>query len=87
MTCGNETDPRIQLEVDVADALTLVFMSDSSGEGRGVNLTVFEINGTAATVRMVWLSTMILLICRNTTQDLHEKKDQKFLLLQDQMVC
>jgi len=50
VTCGNETDPRIQLEIDIADALTLVFMSDSSGQGRGVNLTVFEINGTAATV-------------------------------------
>ena len=50
VTCGNQSDPRIQLGVDVADALTLVFMSDGSKQKRGVNITVFEINGTAATV-------------------------------------
>lgn len=51
VTCGNETDPRLQLGIDIADALTLVFMSDGSKQRRGVNLTVFEINATAATVR------------------------------------
>ena len=53
MTCGNQSDPRIQLGVDVADALTLAFMSDGSQQRRGVNITVFEINGTAATVSIM----------------------------------
>ena len=51
VTCGNKTDPRVQLGVDIADALTLVFMSDGSNQKKGVNISVFEINGTAATVR------------------------------------
>ena len=54
ITCGNKTDPRLQLGVDIADALTLIFMSDGSMQKRGVNLTVFEINATAATVRSIF---------------------------------
>ena len=64
VTCGNETDPRVQLAVDIADALTLVFMSDGSKQKRGVNITVFEINGTAATVRNICIYyVIILLLC------------------------
>ena len=63
VTCGNETDPRVQLGVDVADALTLVFMSDGSKQKRGVNITVFEINGTAATVRNMCILLIIKLLC------------------------
>ena len=51
MTCGNQSDPRIRLGVDVAEALTLIFRSDANDQqNRGVNLTVLEINATAATV-------------------------------------
>lgn len=87
VTCGNETDPRLQLGVDVADALTLVFMSDGSKQKRGVNITVFEINGTAATVRknmrliIEYLPT-VLFSC--ITQALPEKEDLTFLHHQDQ---
>jgi len=51
VTCGNQSDPRIRLGVDVAEALTLIFRSDANNQqNRGVNLTVLEINATAATV-------------------------------------
>ena len=51
VTCGNISDPRIRLGVDVAQALTLIFRSDSSvAQNRGVNLTIIEINTTAANV-------------------------------------
>lgn len=62
VTCGNVTDPRLQLGVDVADALTLVFMSDSTDQRRGVNITVFEINATAATVSSVYFTIMIIVL-------------------------
>jgi len=60
VTCGNQTDPRLQLGVDIADALTLVFMSDGKKQRRGVNITMFEINGTAATVKMCMFFTNCL---------------------------
>ena len=88
VTCGNETDPRLQLGVDVADALTLVFMSDGSKQKRGVNITVFEINGTAATVRKICILLMaiyyptVLFSC--ITQALPEKEDLTFLRHQEQ---
>ena len=63
VTCGNKTDPRVQLGVDIADALTLVFMSDGSKQKRGINITVFEINGTAATVRNIFSLLIIMLLC------------------------
>jgi len=51
VTCGDLSDPRIELGVDVAEALTLIFRSDANNQqNRGVNLTIFEINATAATV-------------------------------------
>ena len=51
VTCGNVSDPRIRLGVDVAEALTLIFRSDdNTQQNRGVNLTVLEINATAANV-------------------------------------
>ena len=51
VTCGNQSDPRIRLGVEVAQALTLIFRSDGSNrQNRGVNLTVIEINTTAADV-------------------------------------
>ena len=51
VTCGNQSDPRIRLGVDIAQALTLIFRSDSNGQqNRGVNLTIIEINSTAANV-------------------------------------
>lgn len=62
VTCGNVTDPRLQLGVDVADALTLVFMSDGTDQRRGVNITVFEINATAATVSSVYFTIMIIVL-------------------------
>ena len=82
VTCGNVTDPRMQLGVDVASALTLVFMSDDSEQRRGVNLTVFEINATAATVSSVYFAVMIAILATTsfsyTTQALPEKEDLKF---------
>ena len=62
VTCGNVTDPRLQLGVDVADALTLVFMSDGTDQRRGVNITVFEINATAATVSSGYFTIMIIVL-------------------------
>ena len=51
VTCGNQSDPRIRLGVDVAQSLTLIFRSDSNGQkNKGVNLTIIEINSTAANV-------------------------------------
>ena len=44
VTCGNITDPRIQLEVDVASALTVVFKSNGNIEFRGVVLYILEID-------------------------------------------
>ena len=51
MSCGDEPDPRIRLGVDIPQALTLIFRSDGNGQqNRGVNLTIIEINSTAADV-------------------------------------
>ena len=51
-TCGDQSDPRIRLNVDIADALTFVFKSDGNNpqQYRGVNITIIEINSTAANV-------------------------------------
>ena len=51
-TCGNQADPRIRLGVDIAQALTFVFKSDGNNPQRyrGVNVTIIEINATAANV-------------------------------------
>ena len=52
MTCGDVSDPRIRLGVDIAQGLTLIFRTDDSAQqNRGVNLTILEINATAANVR------------------------------------
>ena len=51
VTCGDQSDPRVRLGVDIAEALTFVFRSDgNSQEHRGVNVTIIEINATAANV-------------------------------------
>ena len=51
LTCGNQSDPRIQLGVKIADELTFIFRSDSNDQqNKGVNLTILEINATAANV-------------------------------------
>ena len=51
VTCGDQSDPRITLGVDIAQALTLIFRSDDNGQqNRGVDLTIIEINATAANV-------------------------------------
>ena len=51
VTCGDQSDPRVRLGVDIAEALTFVFRSDgNSQEHRGVNITIIEINATAANV-------------------------------------
>ena len=49
VTCGNQSDPRIQFSLDlldplVPDALTLVFRSDSTVRKRGIYLVISEIN-------------------------------------------
>ena len=44
VTCGNITDPRIQFEVDVASALTIVFKSNGNNEFQGVVLYILEID-------------------------------------------
>ena len=44
VTCGSVTDPRIQFEVDVASALTLVFKSNGENEFQGVALYILEID-------------------------------------------
>ena len=52
VTCGNVSDPRIKLNVEIAPALTLIFRTDDSAQqNRGVDLTIFKINATAANVR------------------------------------
>ena len=52
VTCGNVSDPRIRLRIEIAQALTLIFRTDDSAQqNRGVNLTILEINATAANVR------------------------------------
>jgi len=61
VTCGNETDPRIQLQVDIADALTLIFMLDDSIQHPiGINLIVLEIDAAAATVRNIYFTNCVL---------------------------
>ena len=51
VTCGNITDPRIQVAVDVASALTLVFRSDDKISLYGMRLIVMEINTNINSVR------------------------------------
>ncbi|XP_065921053.1 collagen alpha-1(I) chain-like isoform X2 [Dysidea avara] len=46
VTCGNITDPRIQVAVDVASALTFIFRSDNNNSHNGMRLLVTEINAT-----------------------------------------
>jgi len=51
VTCGDEPDPRIKEKVDIKNNLTLIFRSDANNDKyRGVNLTIMEIDATAATV-------------------------------------
>lgn len=51
VTCGDQADPRIRLGVDVAQALTFIFRSDGNNPlFTGVNITMIEINATAADV-------------------------------------
>lgn len=51
VTCGNRPDPRLDKNVDIANELTFVFRSDSNNPHyRGVNLTIIEMNATAANV-------------------------------------
>ena len=51
MTCGNITDPRIQVAVDVASALTLIFRSDDKIAQLGMRLIVMEIDTKLNSVR------------------------------------
>ena len=51
VTCGNITDPRIQVAVDVASALTFIFRSDNNNSHNGMRLLVTEINATRYSVR------------------------------------
>ena len=44
VTCGSEIDPRIHFEVDVADALTLVFKSNEMDQRKGIILLIFELD-------------------------------------------
>ncbi|XP_065892788.1 collagen alpha-1(IV) chain-like [Dysidea avara] len=44
VTCGNVTDPRIQVAVDIASALTLIFRSDDKTPHNGIRLLVMEIS-------------------------------------------
>ena len=44
VTCSNITDPRIQFEVDVASALTLVFKSNDENEFQGIDFYILEID-------------------------------------------
>jgi len=48
VTCGNQSDPRIRLSVEVADELTLIFRSDAQNQNRGVYLIVLEIDATVS---------------------------------------
>ena len=63
VTCGNVTDPRIQVAVDIASALTLIFRSDDKTPHNGIRLLVMEINTDSYSVRcdtkvynITWLS-------------------------------
>jgi len=51
VTCGNITDPRIQVAVDVASALTLIFRSDDKIAQLGMRLIVMEIDTKLNSVR------------------------------------
>ena len=44
VTCSNITDPRIQFEVDVASALTLVFKSNEENEFQGISFYILELD-------------------------------------------
>lgn len=44
VTCGDVIDPRIQIAVDVASALTLIFRSDKQFSEGGMRLIIMEIN-------------------------------------------
>jgi len=62
VTCGNITDPRIQIAVDVASALTLVFRSDDKISQLGMRLIVIEIdtNLNSASVKVLNRTSIIL---------------------------
>jgi len=61
VTCGDQSDPRIELGVDLANELTLIFRSDANNQqNRGVNLIISEISTTAA---MVSDNVYSLIIC------------------------
>jgi len=51
VTCGDQSDPRIKLGVNLANELTLIFRSDANNQkNRGVYLVISEIDATEATV-------------------------------------
>ena len=60
VTCGNVTDPRIQVAVDIASALTLIFRSDDKNPHKGMRLLVMEINTTSYSVRCF---ASIIILC------------------------